>query len=443
MLCQNAVLLSVLSVSVMLTIDPSSAFSQTLHTADKAIADVVLSGMADEETLTFTPKRLGKKGERPGTSVTRIPADAVVSWGAWQPAASTATVWLADGSWLVGAVTFSDSTVSVTPSWAEAVSVEFPQVGGVILDPPRNPNQLYGLIQEMMTSSGSRDLVWLKSGQKISGLLRLKRRPESDYAFTLAGGDKSVDLAREEVRAFVFSPDLVSAPNISQLDRAVGLKDGSLLHLRDLTSGLHAMLGPRAKPVLSTLGGVGLSPLGRPELGELAPSVAVTYIGGDPSKVALLSLAEPLTYKFSDASLLQWPLGKNTDIHQSLLREGRRVLPRGLAMHASSQVAFRVPEGSQRFIAEVTLSGELPHRSDSRRVDESDPSVGSVTCEVVVARAGKLETLASVQLSVSQERSAILDVACPESSLVVLVVRESNLGNYGDQVRWTAARLVK
>lgn len=431
------------AAAVAFTLIPASAVCQTLHTSDKAIPDVVLSGLADEERLSFMKQRQVGNGTDTAGAATLIRTDAIVSWGAWQPTTSNAAVWLADGSWLAGTVTLTDATVRITPAWAEIASLKFPQVAGVILDPPKNPNRLCGLIQQMMTSSGARDLVWLKSGQKVSGLLRLKGHPDNGVAFTLGNGGKVVGLAREEIRAFVFSPDLVSAPSVSQLDRTVGLQDGSLIHVRDLHASLSALLAPKSKLRFSTHGGLEIVPRDRAQEGGPTPSNSVTYINAIPSGVGLLGLSEPLTYKFGESSLLQWPLGRNTDIHQNLLRDGPRIVPRGLAMHAPSQVAFRVAEGSQRFIAEVTLSGALPHRSDSRRIDASDPSVGSVICEVVVARDGKLETLASVQLSISQRRSAILDVACSGSSLVVLVVRESDLGNYGDQVCWTGARLIQ
>ncbi len=430
-----------LTVFVSVAADTQAGENATLHTTVESVPEAKLSWASDSGELAF--EAAGKD------ELIRVSCDQVVSWGAWQPAFSQPTVWTADGSWIVGEVSFSETRLSIKPWWAADVEIPLSQVGGLLLHAPANPNQRRELIGEMLESEGARDLVWLTSGQKVSGLLQIKQDAERTQ-FLLSNGGQSVTLAADEIRAIVFSPELVAPPRLSNLQQAVGLTDGTLVCVSDLGRTLAALTSKRGAS-LETAGGVKFDIHAQAESeatqsSERRPRTLidhVIFLASSPARCMRLSREEPVSYKYSSESLLDWPLGKNRDVRQSMMTAGRGIQPCGIAMHATSQVAFRIGEDCKQFIAEVTLSGVPAAESSSRTPSPVQRELGSVTCEVLVARGGKLQQLAEVELSSVYQRRAQINVDCQGSQLVVLVVREADKGNYGDEVYWNEARLIR
>ncbi|GAB5405967.1 MAG: hypothetical protein Aurels2KO_41980 [Aureliella sp.] len=391
--------------------------------------DTSLSAISEHGQLTF--RSAGN------AAPTEISTEELVSWGAWQPAYTTPTVWTAGGSWIAGELSFSGQHTTVQPAWSTSVDIPLTQVGGFLLRAPANPNQRRELIGEMLTSKGSRDLVWLASGQKLSGLLKIESSTQG-IQFVLSNGNQSVSMAAEEIRAVVFSPELVAPPKPADLPSVIGLSDGSMICVSELAEAL-ASLSSRQPRSLNTSGGFRFA-IARDQVGTMP---RINLIAASSADCLRLSQMVPASYKYSSDTLTDWPLGKNTDVHQKLLSAGRGIQPRGLAMHATSQAAFRIDEDCERFITEVTLSGVPPASSSSRSSLPKQSELGSVTCEVLVARNGKLEQLANVELSSAANRRAQINVVCRGSRLLVLVVREADKGNYGDEVYWNEARLIR
>jgi len=102
-------------------------------------------------------------------------------------------------------------------------------------------------------------------------------------------------------------------------------------------------------------------------------------------------------------------------------------------MHSSSQVAYRLDGSEKRMLVEVQLA---------KPADGANEQLGSVNCQVMVARAGKLQQIADFHLDRSRSDPHFLDLDISGSQLLVLVTDQSDFAQYGDHVLWLDARIL-
>jgi len=151
---------------------------------------------------------------------------------------------------------------------------------------------------------------------------------------------------------------------------------------------------------------------------------------------SFLSDLTPARYRHLPDSTLSWELGADRDVMGGPLHTKQSIFLRGLATHSSSQVAYRWDGSPVRMLAEVTLAAALPGAAER---------LGSVACQVLIARDGKLQTVHSFSLRRSAEGTAqsveMIDLELPDAQLIVLVTDKADYGQYGDHVLWLDARL--
>ena len=277
----------------------------------------------------------------------------------------------------------------------------------------------------MRRTRGEQDRVWLQDGNEIGGLLNFSRSDPERTAIAVEAGGRRLELSENQVRSMVFSPALMGELDVHRASAQIGLQDGSLLRFR-------SMQVETSRIIFNTLGGLQLKSLDAP------PQFidAVRYLVEPEPGVTYLSDLPLASYKNLSETALEWALGVDRDALGRRLQVAGGVIDKGLGMHSSSQAAFRLDGTAARFQAEIVFA--QPQRGASTRL-------GSVQCRVLVAREGKLQTVADtvLQRSSEEESSSIVNVDVTDAQLLVLVVESSDFGQYGDHVLWLDARLVK
>ena len=388
---------------------------QSLHTRDAVIAKVA--------ALQWTTD--GWQYASPADPKLFQPAD-VVRWGSWSGVQREQAVWLSDGSWLCGKLDLLSDKVVVRSDWFDPVEIPLTSLRGILLNPLPSFRDWQKVSSWMSAAEGTDDRVLLTSGQKAQGLISIIERDEEPAGLQLEKDGQGFSWDQLEVRAIVFSPALLGEIPQKSKGQSIAISDGSLLNTR-------APEAFKNRFKLVTDGGVNLVSI------DSAKRFAeeLRYLRVHNSSTQFLSDMPVAQYKYlPKLSSLQWELGVDEDCLGRPLQVDGGVVPKGIAMHAPSQVAFRWDKSAARLLGEVGFV--VPPAGSSK-------TLGAVACKVLVARSGKLQTVGEFKLHrAGHDRvrsSSLVDIDVTDAQLIVLVVEEDQFGQLGDHIQWLDLRL--
>lgn len=362
-----------------------------------------------------------------------IPTSQIVRRGTWPGILKQQAVWLSDGSWLVGEIQFSDAgTLKIDNHWLDIPSIDLASVRGIVFNPPASLSKWLELQQQMLAAEGGQDLVWLLNKQRVAGVIRWPNKASTMEEFTLDAGAQATSIGLESVAAIVLSPTL-AGPLPRSPKQTIGLSDGSLLRVDEVS--------------VPTERAVTLRLVSNLELKSVDPPAgfasAVSYLAGVVPGVTFLSDLQPASYRNASETKLAWELGVDADLTGKPLVFNQGVVFKGLSLHSSSQVAYRWDGSAARLLSQVVLAPVNP---------QAHVALGSVNCQVLVARGGKLVTVQEFKLArpaaqpqdpqqkpVSAQHT--VDVDLTGAQLLVLIVEQGDFGQYGDHVFWLDARI--
>jgi len=394
-----------------------------LHTSDAIVPNAQLTDLDANGQWSFELNgnngAIGSNGQ-PQT----LASSTIVRWGAWPGVLQKSAVWLSDGSWLVGRIEFDlPQSITLHSEWFQPAKIPLRTVRGLVMIAPASIAAWNQLHSQMEAAVGGRDTIWLTGNRQIAGVLRFEL-DEFDRSprFVLENAGQPLVVDSIEVRAIVFSPTLMGNIPVQSKQAVLGLTDGSRLNLRKVTN-------EAAQVRVELSDGLALQSLdSRPEFCR-----GVACLTNRPANTTFLAELEPASYKHIPQSQLVWPLGRNRDVLGQPLMNSLGVVDRGLAMHSSSQVAYRLDGSEKRMLVEVQLA---------KPADGANEQLGSVNCQVMVARAGKLQQIADFHLDRSRSDPHFLNLDISGSQLLVLVTDQSDFAQYGDHVLWLDARIL-
>lgn len=403
-------------LTACLAASPRLARPQSLHTADAIYASARLASLDPAGKWSFQLTELGEQA---------ISSEEVVRWGSWPGIQDEQAVWMSDGSWLAGELRFDQpEMLTVDSDWLQSVQVALPNLRGLVWNPPASLPAWVKLQEQMLASQGSQDTLWLTNRRKISGVIRWLADGEQNRLEVDTAG-RVISLAMDEVRAIVFSPTLAGRLPAYSAGFQVGLVDGSLLNV----SAMSPAAGTVTLQMHSSLQFTSLDP-------PRGFAQSVVYLASMQHAADHLSQRRPASYRQLSDSTLTWPLGEDRSVFGLPLANPQGLLFRGLAMHSDSQAAYRWDGSAGRLLAEVQMAPPQP-AAHSR--------LGSVRCQVMLARDGALESVSDFSLSratdAADQQSKLLDVDVTGAKLIVLVVESSDYGQYADHVQWLDARI--
>ncbi|MGD9644990.1 MAG: NPCBM/NEW2 domain-containing protein [Pirellulales bacterium] len=336
----------------------------------------------------------------------------LVWWGTPVEPARGPLVLLADGSLLaanVEAVGREQVTIE-SPTFGE-LEVPLAEVAAVALAPPGTTARRDRWLDELRAVAGDTDELWLDNGDRLKGILK-SVRPEAVELETDIG-PATIEIAR--VAAIVFNPALAARHEPKGLRALLGLADGSLLVVDELSLKPAGKDKPRLAQI-TTLGGIS----------GTAAAAEVVYLQPLGGRVDYLSDLQPQSYRHIPYLTVEWPYRADRTASGNWLRAAERWWPKGLGMHSAARLTYDLRPEHQRFEAELAIDAEAGPR-------------GSVVCRVYVdnqerfvsevVRGGAAPVNVSVDVRGGKRVSLIVDFADRADEL-----------DYAD---WLSARLVR
>lgn len=389
--------------------------AQSLHGLDGIRRDVDLLAL-DEQGWRFRDHR--------GSELDGV---GLVRWGTWPGICRDQAVWLSDGSWLCGdVIPLPNGLVQVRSDWLASPELKISSLRGLVLDPPASLKAWGQLQLQMQLATGDQDQLWLRDGEQLQGVVRFVTNDREEVMFEIEVAGKQLQLAAGHVRAVVFSPTLSGQLPAKRAGTILGFVDGSLLRASQIR------LSDKRLQV-ETDGGLELTSL------DASPEAVkgIRLVQQFSSSAVYVSDLPVASYRHVTDSSLTWPLGVDLDVQGHPLMTAQGILTKGMAMHSSSQAAFRWDGSPARFLAEVVFA---------QPESGANEQLGSVSCQLMVAQGGKLMTRAAYELkrtSNTHPDSAVFDVDVSGAQLVVLVTEQLDYAQLGDHVLWLDARICK
>ncbi|MBW3598296.1 MAG: NPCBM/NEW2 domain-containing protein [Planctomycetes bacterium] len=377
-----------------------------------------LAGIDDSWSLRFETE----DGPR------ELPAAELVRWGTAPELNGEPIIVLADGGLLIGEVReIEGEHVAVNSFLFGDVRLPLSRVRGIVFHPPAERLERERLLDRMATAEGSRDRLLLENGDVVEGLLAGGGRrgvqgppapQETPQLETLRMqvDDGVAEVPLERIEALVFNPSLVEAPAAGGRRAWVGFEDDGLLLVDrvESQSGLTTLVLPGGMRVRTD------------DEGFRDSAQLVQPIGG---AAVYLSDLEPLGYRHIPYLTLSWEYGRDRNVLGGRLRSGARTYLKGLGMHSTSRLAYRLEEKYERFEAELAL-------------DDAAGREGSVIYRIYTAGAsGEWTPVFESPLVRGGDPPLPILVEVSGARAMALIVEYADRGDVQDYANWLDARL--
>ena len=353
-----------------------------------------------------------------------VPVRDLVRWGDYADSFRYMQILLTDGSLLVAEIArLADDKLIADGEICGRVEIPLAKVRGVVLDPPPSVSQRDELWERITASQGVEDRLVLRNGDVLRGVLKKLEPSESTaataaLAVTFAVEGRDLTIPASKAQAIVFNPALVDTVVKPGFYARMGFRDGSLLHVVQLSSA-----GPLTQLKLaSTVSLAFETEFLQTELTLLQPS---------SDRVVYLSDLEPISYKHIAYLETAWPLGRDRSATGGRLRHGGHLYAKGLGMHSASRVAYRLDGRHRRLQAELAL-------------DDSAGLGGNVIFRVFLADAADQWKRAYESPVVRGGDPALpISVDVSQAQALALIVDFADRGDVLDRAAWLDARLTK
>jgi len=276
------------------------------------------------------------------------------------------------------------------------------QLAGIIFRPPAAAVDRWRLIDGMFEATATSDRAMLANGDRLRGVMQGMNSRTVQFDAEIG----ALDVARRELVALAFNPQLSNPPSDDEPRLWVGLDDGSRLRARDIeidSSHLTVQCGD--------------------DLAIPTDLEALVWLQSESPQARCLSDLEPLGYRHVPYLTLEWPYARDRNLRGGPLAAGDELYAKGIAMHSAARLSYRVPAGFTRFRATVAIDGHCGAR-------------GSVVCRVYVD-----EDLRYTSPMVrGGDAPLAVDVDLRDGSSVSLLVAFGDRGDVGDHADWLDAR---
>ena len=342
----------------------------------------------------------------------------LISWGTRREAEGGAHVVLADGSLLVADVIDIDrDTLRIESELWDETQLPLELLRGIVFYPPMDPLQRDRLLDRVRNGAKglTSDQLLLDNGDTVPGTLVGMR--DAEVQWQTDSGDVTIDIGR--VRALIVNPSLVARPSSDGHSMLVGLRDGSLLVAEQVSAG-------SAGGELTLPGNIHLRPY--PDQNLRTEVVLVRPLG---QHVTYLSDLEPLGYKHIPFLDLNWKYGADRNVAGGMLRSGGQLHTKGLGMHSTSRLAYRLDGPYRRFEAELGI-------------DDLTEGRGSVTYRVFTDTGdGNWNVVYKSSIVRGTDPVLPISVDIEGARRLSLIVDFADRGDELDHANWLSARLVR
>ena len=364
-----------------------------------------LTGMSADGRVQFTSN---------DKSLTVATQD-LVSWGRRTQRERGTQILLADGSVLVADVIDMDRDALRVESriWAET-RIPLKYLSGIVFYPPYRPLERDRLIDRIRTSRSSSDQLLLEGGDIVEGTLLANQHDQFRWE-TSAG---LISIGVERVRAMIFNKSLIEPTIKPKSYVLIGTRNGSLFATRSAeVSGSAGQL--------NLIGGVRIKSF--KDVNVLNEIVSLRTLS---DRVTYLSDLQPAGYKHVPALAIDWPYRNDRNVLGGQLRTAAAIYTKGLGMHSTSRITYRLDENYRRFEAEIGI-------------DDQSRGQGSVNFRVFTRGDDewKIAYLSPIVRGGGPPISTTLELSGVRG--ITLVVDFADRGDQLDYANWLNARLIK
>jgi hypothetical protein len=331
----------------------------------------------------------------------------LVVWGKLAESRQGKQFLLADGGMLVADIVKSDNDRLIVDSYQFGeVTLPLESLAGILLSPPADHQRHDALEFRIRDAKGDEDRLILDNGDELTGTITALDDTQAELEAKIG----KVKIALSRVAAIVFNPTLRAAAPERGLRIVSGMRDGSRLFVRNLsTSDGQAELDTVAGPKLT------------------AKADRVVFLQPLGGNVTYLSDLNPTGYRHVPFLELSWPWKADCNVLGTRLRAGGELYLKGLGMHSASRLSFPLDGSQRRFEALLAI-------------DDQTSGGGSVVFRVYL---GTEPAYASPVVHGGDKPLPVSIDLPPKASTLSLIVDYADRGDEQDHANWLNARLVK
>lgn len=346
-----------------------------------------------------------------------VPAAQVVRFGQLATIDKGSVAVLSGGSEIVGSefTAVGRSLSGVSNVW-DTFTLPIRSLRGVLLSIPFQSGDVRAALDDIATYDGQQDMLVFNNHDRIRGTFRRLTRESVEIQV----GEEVRTVERNKVAEIRFA-QTVGSSGAGEGRGWVGFRDGSLIHANRFTS-------KEGRHHVTTTDGV--------ELSSFAPinlAAELVYVQPQHDRVSFLSDLEPISYKHLGYLGVAWDFRADRNVTGGPLKSGGQVRHKGIGMHSTSRLAYRVPADAQRFKTEVAIDDSTDRRgSVIFRVFLADSSgQWNAVFESPVVRGGDEPLPVAVDLQETSARG------------LALVVEFADQADVLDHANWLEARFEK
>ena len=364
----------------------------------------------------------------------RVMASAnLVCWGSPRVPRKRSHVFLADGGLLVAEVVrlTGDHLVISSDLWQETL-LPLETVQAILLQSPSDPLQRDRWLERIQRTKGKHDTLYLKNQDTVEGVLVglngiSPERREPTFQMRSRGRSNPLMIPLKNVVAVSFNETLVRKPAMDKVRAEVGFRDGSWLHLQQVSvsgQGLECEL-----PGTVQIKTHASQPPLASQKGQLNPWQQITVVRPRTDRVVYLGDLQPVDYKHIPFLDVQWPFHVDRNVLGGQLRIAERWYRRGIGMHSTARLAYNVPAGCDRFQVEVGI-------------DDQAQRQGSVVFSLYLQKAaddksgGRWQRVAASPVMRGGQAVQQLSIPLQGAKRLALVVECADQGDQRDLANW-------
>ncbi|PQO27763.1 NPCBM/NEW2 domain-containing protein [Blastopirellula marina] len=294
--------------------------------------------------------------------------------------------------------------------WDE-MAVPLRPIRGILLRAHLAPDETRKSLDRIHGYSGTRDRLRLSNGDYVDGTFRRLTPLKVEFQI----GEKSLTLDRRRVEEIHFARTSGTSSPPRQ-GTWVGLRDGSMFLAQNVRLEDERLM-------LQMRSGLSL----RSSTLENAFAF-VTYLRPIGNDVRYLSDLEAIGFKNLGFLAPSWECQPDHNIQGGMLKSAGIISQKGLGLHATSRLAYRVDESDARFKAKVGI-------------DDDTDGAGSVIFKVYVSETGS-QWKSVYESPIVRGGDAPLDVDVPVKGMkgLALVVEFADGADVLDHANWLDAR---